>query len=146
MADSWLRGLQAHLEVNLERGSSQLPPSSPSPLYFPRRPGKDCFNRFTASSGSRCYCCDYDLSQGSHSLCEPVMITDSLRKGQSPTYGLNLLRDLKKQQCGFYFVFPIHTALKAVCLKEFRKVPNLVYPTPPPYLSHFIDCATILPK
>lgn len=62
--DSWLRRFQTCLEVHLEQCGSQLP----SPLYFPLGPGMVCFNRFTTSSGSRCYCCDYVLSQGSHSL------------------------------------------------------------------------------
>lgn len=91
MSDSWLRGFQTCLEVHLQQGGSQLPPASPSQLCFPWGSGMDCFNRFTASSDPRCYCCDCGLSQGSHSLCDPVMITDWFsRGGKNPTYGLNL--------------------------------------------------------
>ncbi len=120
MADSWLRGFQTCLEVHLEQHSSQLPPASPSPFYFPWGPGTDCFNRFTASSGSRCYYCDYVLSQGSHSLREPVMITDS--------FSISQLCDLKKQQYRFYFAFPVHTTLHAICQKEFGEGPKSCLP------------------
>lgn len=130
MADSWLRGFQTWLEVHLERRSSQLPPASPSPLYFPWGPGTDCFNRFTASSGSRCYCCDYVLSQGSHSLREPVMVTDSFSKGKKSNLWFKF-SNYVEQQSRFYFALPVHTALQAICQKEFGEGPKSCLPISP---------------
>lgn len=120
--------------------SSQLPPASPPPLYFPWGSGMDCFDRFTTSSGSRCHCCDYVLSQGSHSRC--AMITDSFSRGKKKIQlmvRICQLHDLKKRKFRFDFAFSTHTALKAVC-QEFGNGPKSCVPNPSPVLvtSHWM--------
>lgn len=133
--DSWLRRFQTCLEVHLEQCGSQLP----SPLYFPSGPGMDCFNRFTTSSGSRCYCCDYVLSQGSHSLCVNVLwlLIHLAKEKRNPAYGLNLpiMWPKKSSSIDFYLAFPIHPILKAVCQMEtFGEGPTSCLPNPTPVL------------
>lgn len=79
---------------------------------------------FSASSGSRCFCCDYAPSQGSRSLCEPVMITDLFNRGRRqrmvwifqrkqfdsmyPPYSLFCKRNLDVNQCLVYPTPSLH--------------------------------------
>lgn len=82
------------------------------------------FQQVSASSGSRCFCCDYAPSQGSRSLCEPVRITDLFNRGRSqlmvwifqrkqfdsmyPPYSLFCKRNLDVNQCLVYPTPSLH--------------------------------------